>query len=452
MIKNYNQAIDYLHTTIPSNKNKYPGNIGLLRQKEILHLLGDPQNKIKAIHIAGTSGKGSTAFYIYSLLISHGFKVGLTISPHLIDIRERFQINNTLISKKEFINTLNQIIPIINSIDLKKFGKPTFFEIINALAFSIFYQKKVDYMVVETGLGGLIDGTNAITSSDQICVFTKLGLDHTSVLGKNISSIAFQKAGIIHPKNPVFSINQIKVAQSVFLKQAQTNQTSVNYILPQKNFKNIKTNSDYLKYNFSFNDLKIRDLKIKSLALYQVENSALALSVVSFLSKRDNFLLDESKIRRTFLSSSFPGRMDIIHFNNKQIILDGAHNPQKMMALVRSIKNSFPDKKFTFLIAFKQRKDFSKMLKMIIPIANQIILTKFKVASDYMIQLSQSQTSLVKIFKKLNFSDFKYIPDKSLALDAVLNVNHPVIITGSLYLLSEIYPLLKKINLISPTK
>lgn len=452
MIKNYNQAISYLYKTIPSNKNKYPGNLGLLRQIEILRLLDNPQNKIKVIHVAGTSGKGSTCFYINSLLINHGFKVGLTLSPHLIDVRERFQINNSLISKKDFVSYLNQIISIVNTLDYQKFGKATYFEIINALAFRIFYQRKVDYVVVETGLGGLFDGTNAITSSNQICVFTKLGLDHTSVLGKNISSIAFQKAGIIHPKNPVFSINQIKVAQNVFLKQAQKNQTSISYILPQKNFKNIKTNSDYLKYNFSFNDLKIKDLKIKSLALYQVENTALALSVVSFLSKRDNFLLDELKIRRTFITSSFPGRMDIIHFNNQQIILDGAHNPQKMMALVKSIKNSFPHQKFTFLIAFKQRKDFSKMLKMIIPIANQIILTKFKVASDYMIQLSQSQSSLVKIFKKLNFSDFKYIPDKSLALDTVLNVNQPVIITGSLYLLSEIYPLLKKINFILPTK
>jgi len=301
-------------------------------------------------------------------------------------------------------------------------------------------------MVVETGLGGLMDGTNTITSTDQVCVFTKLGLDHTSVLGKNISSIAFQKAGIIHPKNPIFSINQRKTAQNVFFKQAQKNQTSVNYIISQKNFKNIKINNNFLEYNFSFNNLNINNLKINSLAIYQIENSALALSVVSFLAKRDTFLLDESRIRQTFLSSSFPGRMEIIYLNHHQIILDGAHNPQKMSAFIKSIKNSFPNQKFTFLIAFKQRKDFSKMIKIIIPLSDQIIVTKFKVASDYMIQLSQSQTSLVKIFKKMNFSNFKYIPDKSVALNNVLNENYPVVITGSLYLLSEIYPLLNKIK------
>lgn len=137
-------------------------------------------------------------------MVSQGFKVGLTISPHLIDIRERFQINNQLISKKEFIDQLNQIIPIIEQVKISKFGKPTFFEILIALSFRIFYQQKVDYILVETGLGGLMDGTNTITSSNQVCVFTKFGLLHTAILGKNITSIAAQKVGIIHPQKSVF--------------------------------------------------------------------------------------------------------------------------------------------------------------------------------------------------------------------------------------------------------
>lgn len=442
MIKNYQQAINFLESTVPDKKHSHSGTLGLLRQIEILRLLDNPQNKIPAIHIAGTSGKGSTCFYLSQLLSSHGFNVGLTVSPHLIDIRERFQINNSLISKKDFVNYLNQIISIINSIDYKKFGKPTYFEILIALAFYIFYQKKVDYMVVETGLGGLMDGSNAITSSDQVCVFTKFGLDHTSVLGKNITSIATQKAGIIHPKNPVFSIYQIKVARDVLSKQANKNKTTVNYVLPNKNFKNIKTKNGFLEYNFSDKNLNLKTLKLNSLGLYQIENSALALSVVNFLSIRDKFELDPKKLRKTLSSVSFSGRMDAKILNGQQIILDGAHNPQKMMALVKSLKKSFPGQKFVFLLAFKQRKDFSKMIRMIIPVASQIIITKFKVVSDYKIQLSQSHKSLEKIFTKLNFSNFKYIPDKSKALSYVLKTNQPVVVTGSLYLLSVIYPTL----------
>ena len=445
MIKNYQQAINYLKTTVPDSKHRYPGVLGLERQAEILRLLGNPQNKIPAIHVAGTSGKGSTCFYLSSLLISQGFKVGLTLSPHLTDIRERFQINNHLISQKDFIDYLNQIIPIIDSID-SRFGKPTYFEILIALAFYIFHQQKVDYIVVETGLGGLMDGSNTITSPNQVCVFTKFGLDHTSILGKNITAIATQKTGIIHPQNPVFSIHQIKVARDVLSKQSSKNKTTVSYISPNKNFRNIKTKNGFLEYNFSDKNLNLKKLKLNSLGLYQVENSALALSVVNFLSVRDKFNLDSKKIRQTLSSVSFPGRMDTKILRNQQFILDGAHNPQKMSALVKSLKKSFPGQKFIFLLAFKQRKDFSKMIKMIIPVASQITITKFKVVSDYKIQLSQSHSSLEKTFSKLDFSNFKYIPDKSLALDYVLKAQKPVVITGSLYLLSAIYPLLSSLK------
>ncbi len=445
MIKNYQQAIDYLKTTVPDSKHKYPGGLGLERQAEILRLLNNPQNKIPTIHVAGTSGKGSTSFYLSSLLISQGFKVGLTLSPHLIDIRERFQINNHLIPKKDFIDYLNQVLPVINSLN-PRFGKPTFFEILIALAFYIFYHRKVDYMVVETGLGGLMDGSNTITSPNQVCVFTKFGLDHTSVLGKNITSIATQKAGIIHPHNPIFSIHQIQVGQKVLINHALKNQTSINFINPKKNFRNIKNQNNYLTYDFSFQNLILKNLSLNTLAIYQVENSTLALSVVKYLADRDKFKINTEKIRKTLLNDSFPGRMEIINFNNQKIILDGAHNPQKMSAFIKSLKNSFPDQKFVFLLAFKQRKDFSKMIKMIIPFANQVILTRFKVVSDYMIQVSEKQSSLNKTFHNLSFSKFKYIPNKSEALNYVLSTKQPAVITGSLYLLSEIYPLLDSLQ------
>lgn len=449
MIKNYNQAISYLRKTIPNNKNRFPGGLGLNRQAEILRLLGDPQNKVKAIHVAGTSGKGSTAFYLSSLLISQGFKVGLTVSPHLIDIRERFQINNQLISKKEFIDQLNQIIPIIEQIKISKFGKPTFFEILIALSFCIFYQQKVDYMIVETGLGGLMDGTNTITSSNQVCVFTKFGLDHTAILGKNITSIATQKAGIIHPQNPVFSINQIKSGRKVLNQTAQKNNTSVIYISPKNNFKNIHIQNTSLIYDFVFDDLTIPQVKINSIGLYQIENSALALSVVKFLSFRDKFNLNISNVKKCLSFVKFPGRVDIKKtLGDHYLILDGAHNPQKMAALIKSLKKFLPNQKFTFVLAFKQRKDFSKMIRSLVLIANKIIITKFKVASDYMIQTSQPSASIINTFKKLNFTNYQYLPNKSLALDTALKSKENIVVTGSLYLLGEVYPILKdKINL-----
>lgn len=444
MVKNYKQAIFYLRKAVPNNKNKFPGYLGLSRQTEILRLLGDPQNKIKSVHIAGTSGKGSTAFYISSLMVGQGFNVGLTLSPHLLDIRERFQINNKLISKKEFVDYLNQIIPVIEKIKATNFGKPTFFEILIALSFYIFYQKKVDYAVVETGLGGLMDGTNTITSSSQVVVFTKFGLDHTSILGKNITSIATQKAGIIHLNNPVFSINQIQVVQQVLNQTATKNLTTVNYICSQINFKNIKPKNNSLVYDFIYDNLNIPKLNLNTIGIYQVENSALSIAVLKFLSHRDKFNLNISKIRQVFLKAKFFGRVDLRQVENRFLILDGAHNPQKMTSLVKSLKMFFPKSKFTFILAFKQRKDFSKMVKMLIPLANDIIVTKFKVTSQDMIQFSQSHQSMIKTFKKLKFSNFKTISDQSLALNTAIKSKNNIVITGSLYLLGEIYPLLNK--------
>jgi len=442
MIKTYSQAISYLRQSIPKNQNRFPGDLGLLRQAEILKLLGDPQNKIKAIHLAGTSGKGSTAFYISSLLVNHGFKVGLTLSPHLLDIRERFQINNKLISKKEFIFYLNKIIPIIEKIKQTDFGKPTFFEILIALSFYIFYHQKVDYMVVETGLGGLMDGTNTITSSNQIVVITKLGLDHTAILGPNLKSITFQKAGIIHPHNPVFSIHQHSHAKKVLEESAFKNQTQINYISPKINFKNIKFKDQTITYNFKFKNLNITRLKLNTIGFYQVENSALSLSVLNFLSLRDHFNLDINKIKRTFLSAHFFGRADIQKIGNKTIILDGAHNPQKMRSFVLSLKKAYPGQKFVFILAFKKRYDFAKMVKSIIPIADKIILTSFKVKFQDMDQISQSTESIIFLFKKIKFDQYLVAHTPKDALNLSQKNHQNIVVTGSLYLLPKIYSLL----------
>lgn len=445
MVTNFSQALSYLHRSVPTGSRRFPGTLGLDRQKEILRRLGNPQDKIKTIHIAGTSGKGSTASYLSSLLVGQGFNVGLTLSPHLLDVRERFQINNQLISQKEFIFYLNQIIPIIEEVKKTDFGKPTFFEIFIALAFYIFHQKQVDYAVIETGLGGLMDGSNVINSPHKVVVLTKIGLDHTNILGPNLTAIATQKAGIIHPYNPCFSIDQRTSVKKVFDQVARQNQTSVNYISSQ-NISHIQPQNFNLIYDFSYQDLSLKSLTLNSIGLYQTENSALALSVVKFLSDRDKFILNNKNIYQSLFNCHFSGRADIQTINQKTLILDGAHNPQKMRALIKSLKLFFPNHKFTFLLAFKQRKDFSKMIKMILPLADQIVLTKFKVYSQDMVQLSQSQLSLNRLFNHLNFSNFKNISRQSEALNFVLKSNNPIVITGSLYLLGEIYPLLNKIK------
>src|SRR3989338_6614462 len=206
LIRTFKQAEQFLALHIPNNfQQRFPGGLGLKRAKYFLHLLGRPQEKLKIIHVAGTSGKGSTCYLISSLLASQGFKVGLHQSPHLTDVTERFQINNQIISKEELVNYLNKIIPMVNLVGKTFHGSLTYFEILIGLAYLIFYEKKIDYAVMETGLGGWFDATNVVERSDKLAILTKIGLDHINILGKTIEEIALQKAMIINEKSQAIS-------------------------------------------------------------------------------------------------------------------------------------------------------------------------------------------------------------------------------------------------------
>src|SRR3989338_5459008 len=232
-IKNFREAEQFLALHIPNNsQQRFPGELGLKRAKYFIYLLGDPQEKLNIIHVAGTSGKGSTCYLISSLLKFHGFKVGLHQSPHLTDVRERFQMNNKIISEEEFIFYLNKIIPIINMVGKTFHGSLTYFEILVGLAYFIFSEKKVDYVVMETGLGGKFDATNIVERSDKLAVLTKIGLDHVAILGKTIQEIAYQKAMIINDKSQAISIYQDPRAVKVIKKVVKDKQAKIIFVSP----------------------------------------------------------------------------------------------------------------------------------------------------------------------------------------------------------------------------
>ncbi len=376
-ISTYDKALRYLNTTIPNSAHKFPGQSGLDRILFLLNLLDNPQDKIKVIHIAGTSGKGSTATYLSHLLTSHSFKVGLTVSPHLFDIRERIQINNKLISKSGFLSLLNQIIPYIDKTVNRGFGQPTFFEILTVMFFLHFYQQKVNYAVIETGIGGLLDSTNVVSSPDKFCIITRLGLDHTNILGNTISAITAQKCGIVQKNNMTLSLDQLPQAQKIINDIANKNQSPVFYLNPKTNITNITIDNNSLIYDFNFNHLVFEKITLNTVALYQVENSAISLAALSLLSQRDHFSFNPDKILESLSNLHVPGRFDITKTVTSTIIYDGAHNPQKMTAFIKSLRANYPNKRFTFIVAFKQIKDTNKMLKIIRPLADKIIQLDF---------------------------------------------------------------------------
>lgn len=447
-MKTYKQALEYLYSFIPKKQYLHTGENGILRTKYLLKLLNSPQEKLKVIHIAGTSGKGSTAYLTSHLLSVHGFKVGFQISPHLIDLRERFQINSKLIPRELFAKYLNEILPFIEKVKETKWGKLTFFEIGVCLAFYIFFKEKVNYAIMETGLGGLFDGTNVVKNPKKLCVITKIGFDHQSVLGHTLSDIASQKAGIIQTGNTTITAQQKPSVMKVFYSRCNVKKSPLFVIKKGVNFQTISISKSGTVFDFNIDNYSFRNLKLGLIGKHQVENASLALTSICELSKRDNFKMSKSKIKLSLQSARFPGRCEIYSTKYRDIIIDGAHNPQKMKAFISTIKKLYPNQRFDFLISFSEGKNhipvIRGMLKQIITIAQTIIITPFTLEGGDMSHTSISASRIIKVLKELHYQNYSVRSVDKNFIQALINKEgKPLVITGSLYLIGSIYTDLK---------
>jgi dihydrofolate synthase/folylpolyglutamate synthase len=442
-IKTFDQAQQFLFDHIPHGKTQeFPGGKGQERMKRLMELLDNPQEKISVVHIAGTSGKGSTATITSALLTATGKKVGLHVSPHILDIRERIQINNQIIAKEAFIEYLNQIMPAIDSLSKSSFGQPTYFEILVALAFYTFAKEQVDFAVMETGLGGLYDGTNVVQNSNKLCVITKIGYDHMQILGNTLAEIATQKAGIIHPHNTVLSTWQDPEAEKVIKTTAQQKQAEYFELAPH-NITNVTVSEKGTFFDFSFLDRIYTNLHLSLIGAFQAENAAEALAALILLEKKRLVSVTEPALRDALEHLNLPARMDVQHINGHTLIIDGAHNPQKMTRFLESLQLILQGKKATFLVAFKKGKDYEEMLPMIIPFAQKIIATEFFTESFDMIHFSEESTAIKQVCEQNGFTNVTAIKQNDKALQGALEQDKIIVATGSLYFSSELYALLR---------
>lgn len=419
--KKYNHLINDLLNTKPSVGNKFLGEFGLNRTKLLLKKLGSPQEKTKVIHIAGTSGKGSTCYILSSLLINHNLKVGMSLSPHIFDIRERFQINNKYITKEKLINYLNQVNEKVEQIKTEMGSSPVYFEILTALTFLIFKEENVDYAIIETGLGGLLDSTNVVENKNKISVITKIGLDHTHILGNNLSKIAFQKIGIVNKNSEAFSIIQKRNVLNLFRKECKKKNTHLIIVqnpLPS----NIKSN----EVSFQNRYLHLNKVPLSLNGKHQVENTRLALSVFTHICTRDSIDINKNKVIESLSNLQFAGRFTIKNINGKTVVFDGAHNPQKMRSLIQTLKEKYPKQKFSFLFGLKNIKDFINLIRLIKPIIKTITITKI-------------QGDLSESLKKIHFTEFKYISNPKVAIEELLKEKSDdvIVVTGSFFLITR---------------
>ena len=393
--------------------------ITLERMTPLMAALGNPEAKLKIIHVAGTSGKTSTAYYVASLLQQTGKKVGLTVSPHVDSVTERVQINMEPLAETEFCRALSEFIELIQNVE----PQPTYFELLIAFVYWYFAKANVDYAVIETGLGGLHDASNVARRTDKVCVITDIGYDHTHVLGHSLLEISAQKAGIIHAGNQVFMYKQAAEIMNVFSQQADAHQATLNVLSNGLIDKN----------------------KFVQMPAYQQRNWLLARHAFEYIRVRDGLPALTDAQLKTSQHVKVPGRMDIKQVGDKTLIMDGAHNQQKMGAFVESFKQLYPDKKTAILMSLKEDKEYKVVLPLIEPICSRLIITKFLVAQDLPAKPIGPEV-IAKEANRLGFDNITQLTNLSRAYQMLLEAPEDImIVTGSFYLISNLRSLIKNI-------
>ncbi|MBM3245746.1 MAG: bifunctional folylpolyglutamate synthase/dihydrofolate synthase [Candidatus Omnitrophica bacterium] len=436
----YPETIKYLESFINYEKipaYPYKESLKLERVKGFLAAIGNPQDSLKCIHIAGTKGKGSTCAFLTYILRQAGFKVGLYTSPHLSDFRERIRILSHksqvtshklsrefegMISQKEISDLVARLRPAIEDYNRNsKYERLSFFEVYTALAFVYFKEKKVDFAVLETGLGGRLDATNVV--NPLVAVITPISYEHTQKLGNTLKEIAQEKAGIIKPQVPiVISAPQEKEAGKVIRQRCKDAGAKLYEIKQNK----------YPRF------------KIKLLGEHQQINANVAAQAARALGSC-GIKISEKTIQKGLCQTVWPGRLEIVA-REPLVVLDGAQNVASAVALKKAVQDNFKYKELILVLGISSDKDIKGVCRQLCPLADKIILTRAnnpratKVDELEKIIKSQTRCQVPQIIMTENARE---------AMNKARGIAHKedlVLVTGSLFVVGEARKLLKKLD------
>ncbi|MFH1835462.1 MAG: folylpolyglutamate synthase/dihydrofolate synthase family protein [Methanobacteriota archaeon] len=354
----YKQAIDYLYALRRTGVK-----LRLSHIEHLLNLLGNPQEKFDSILVAGTNGKGSVCAMIQSVLSEVGYSTGLYTSPHLTEFTERIKVGTDEISQDDIVRHLIEIMPYIDSMRSdSQLGEPSFFEVVTAMAFTYFAEEKVDYAVVEVGLGGRLDATN--TLKPKVSVITNAQMDHAEILGDSIKKIAQEKAGIIKKNTPLVTAETNPKALKV-IKAACSKTSSPLYVIGKDvTFK--KTGTTNQGQLFDLNGLrKYKDLINPFLGRHQLTNAATAVTALDIL-QTFGVSIPQEKVRSGIEKTVWPGRFEKIG-GKPTIILDCAHNPKGAETLAETLTELYGRKKGVFALGISKYKDLDGIIEKIAP-------------------------------------------------------------------------------------
>ncbi len=388
----YEEALDYIYS-----REKFGMKLGLENIKELLEKLGNPEKKFKSVHIAGTKGKGSVCAFIASILSEQGFKVGMFTSPHLVDFRERIIVGGRMIGKKHLASLVERIKPLIR--------KHTYFEVVTAIAFLYFAEQKVDFAVVEVGLGGRLDATNAITP--EVSVITNISLDHVEHLGDTIDKIAFEKAGIIKPGVPVV-VSEKGPWLSVIKKAAQK-KGSIVYPAKKKRF------------------------KISLKGEFQQRNAAAAVEAVNVLRKK-GIKISCGAVEKGLLSAEWPGRLE---FAAENLIFDCCHNSRSAEVLASEIKR-MKIKDVVLVIGIMKDKDIKSICSYLEPLAKEVVITRPEMERAAMPE------DIARFIKKKKATIIMNVKDAVEYARLKAGKKGFALVTGSIFTVGSAFPAVRK--------
>lgn len=422
----YEESLAYLDSLVDWEKSAKPVyDFDLDGFKSFLSTVGSPHKRLNnPILVAGTKGKGSTAAMVASALKSSGYRVGLFTSPHILSYTERICVDGEEISEQDFARLIGSLSSHIGG--KGKRGFRTVFEVLTAAAFLHFLEKRVDFSVLEVGLGGRLDSTNVV--DPILSVITSIGHDHTDVLGKSLPEIATEKAGVIRRRGTVVSSPQTKEVLEVIEEACARKGASL--FLTGRDLYCELLGSDLKGCRFRVTANAAEDLSIPLLGRHQVENGATAYLILDLLRKK--FSLPSREIRKGFSGVKWPGRLQIVG-EKPWVVLDAAHDPESAEAVAKAVTELFKYERLILLFSCLKNKDLDGIAKALSPIADEVVVTGLDTAR------SRDPQGLAE-----RFSKSRKPVTVSSSVDSALKLarcsareKDLILVTGSLYLVGE---------------
>lgn len=432
MFSRFSEVTEFLYSQLPffQNQGKIAIKPGLKNIQALCEIQGNPQNSFKTIHVAGTNGKGSSSHMIASILQEAGYKVGLYTSPHLKNFTERIKINGREVPKKWVINYVNKHIDILDKI------KPSFFEWSVIMAFDYFKEKKVDYAIIEVGLGGRLDSTNII--HPEICLITNIGFDHTDILGNTLPQIAYEKAGIIKNQIPVCISEYHEKTLPVFKNKAAEENAPILFAQDQLLISNSVLKKDYQKIDLiELSTGKKISIQTDLLGQYQGNNVRGVFQLIKQFSQEKGIQISEEIIlngfKKVLINTNFKGRWQKLG-ENPWIYADTAHNSEGLKWVVNQI-NEWKAKGKYVIFGLAKDKLKPEIIKILKNLHAEIILVGGK--NPRLVELNELASYFERGFER----KFKKEKNPNLALKKLKEMTHPedlIVVTGSNFIVAEI--------------